>query len=84
MSGSSPLSCAADAPLSPYSKLLLASREQVLGLVREERMALQAQLCVEDEREAQACFIQAALQLLQVCRPQSPSQRCFLLLCCST
>ncbi|XP_048856291.1 RING finger protein 10 isoform X1 [Brienomyrus brachyistius] len=54
-----------DAPLSPYSKLLLASREQVLGLVREERVALQAQLCVEDEHEAQACFIQAALQLLQ-------------------
>uniref|UniRef100_A0A3B3QUY3 E3 ubiquitin-protein ligase RNF10 n=1 Tax=Paramormyrops kingsleyae TaxID=1676925 RepID=A0A3B3QUY3_9TELE len=67
----------------PYSKLLLASREQVLGLVREERMALQAQLCVEDEHEAQACFIQAALQLLQVCRLQSPSQRCLLLSCCS-
>ncbi|KAJ8263279.1 hypothetical protein COCON_G00157360 [Conger conger] len=53
-----------DARLSPYSKLLLASVEQVLGLVREERDALQVQLSQEEE-DAQACFIQAALHQLQ-------------------
>ncbi|KAL4660367.1 RING finger protein 10 [Arapaima gigas] len=54
-----------DTHLSPYSKLLLASREQVLSLVQEERNALQAQLLQEEEHEATACFIQAALHQLQ-------------------
>ncbi|KAJ8379451.1 hypothetical protein SKAU_G00002290 [Synaphobranchus kaupii] len=53
-----------DVRLSPYSKLLLASVKQVLGLVGEERAALQAQLSQEDQ-DAQSCFIQAALHLLQ-------------------
>ena len=53
-----------DLCLSPYSKLLLASSEQVLGLVAEERSALQAQL--SQEEGAQACFIQSALCHLQV------------------
>ncbi|KAG7480593.1 hypothetical protein MATL_G00057880 [Megalops atlanticus] len=53
-----------DARLSPYSKLLLASKEQVLGLLGEERAALQVQLSQEDQ-DAQACFIQAALHQLQ-------------------
>ncbi|XP_035234561.1 RING finger protein 10 [Anguilla anguilla] len=53
-----------DVRLSPYSKLLLASVEQVLGLVGEERAALQAQLSQEDQ-DTQACFIQSALHQLQ-------------------
>uniref|UniRef100_A0A8D0CN00 E3 ubiquitin-protein ligase RNF10 n=1 Tax=Scleropages formosus TaxID=113540 RepID=A0A8D0CN00_SCLFO len=53
-----------DTFLSPYSKLLLASHEQVMGLVEEERTALKAQLLQEDH-EATACFIQAALHQLQ-------------------
>ncbi|XP_046904311.1 RING finger protein 10 isoform X1 [Hypomesus transpacificus] len=55
--------CFGDLCLSPYSKLLLASSEQVLGLVAEERSALQAQL--SQEEGAQACFIQSALCHLQ-------------------
>lgn len=51
--------CFGDVRLSPYSKLLLASPEQVLGLVAEEKSALQAQL--GQEEGAQACFIQSAL-----------------------
>uniref|UniRef100_A0A8C7UV41 E3 ubiquitin-protein ligase RNF10 n=1 Tax=Oncorhynchus mykiss TaxID=8022 RepID=A0A8C7UV41_ONCMY len=53
-----------DVHLSPYSKLLLASREQVLGLVAEEKAALQGQLTQGED--ATACFIQSALCNLQV------------------
>ena len=56
--------CAVDVHLSPYSKLLLASREQVLGLVAEEKAALQGQLTQGED--ATACFIQSALCNLQV------------------
>uniref|UniRef100_A0A3P9HYG1 E3 ubiquitin-protein ligase RNF10 n=1 Tax=Oryzias latipes TaxID=8090 RepID=A0A3P9HYG1_ORYLA len=52
-----------DACLSPYSKLLLTSPVQVLSLVTEEKAILQAQLTQEEE--AQGCFIQNALCLLQ-------------------
>lgn len=53
-----------DTSLSPYSKLLLTSPTQVLSLVEEEKAVLQAQL--SQEGDAQACFIQSALCLLQV------------------
>uniref|UniRef100_A0A3Q3AFH4 E3 ubiquitin-protein ligase RNF10 n=1 Tax=Kryptolebias marmoratus TaxID=37003 RepID=A0A3Q3AFH4_KRYMA len=53
-----------DACLSPYSKLLLTSSAQVLNLVTEEKAVLQAQL--SQEEEAQGCFIQSALCVLQV------------------
>lgn len=53
-----------DVHLRSYSKLLLASRQQVLGLVAEERMALQTQLSQEKD-DPQACFIQSALLQLQ-------------------
>ncbi|KAG8012244.1 RING finger protein 10 [Nibea albiflora] len=52
-----------DACLSPYSKLLLTSPAQVLSLVSEEKAVLQAQL--SQEEDAQGCFIQSALCLLQ-------------------
>ncbi|XP_038869295.1 RING finger protein 10 [Salvelinus namaycush] len=52
-----------DVHLSPYSKLLLASQEQVLGLVAEEKAALQGQLTQGED--ATACFIQSALCNLQ-------------------
>uniref|UniRef100_A0A8C9ZSL5 E3 ubiquitin-protein ligase RNF10 n=1 Tax=Sander lucioperca TaxID=283035 RepID=A0A8C9ZSL5_SANLU len=52
-----------DASLSPYSKLLLTSPTQVLSLVAEEKAALEAQL--SQEGDAQGCFIQSALCLLQ-------------------
>ncbi|XP_010766709.1 RING finger protein 10-like [Notothenia coriiceps] len=52
-----------DVCLSPYSKLLLTSPMQVLSLVAEEKAALQAQL--SQEGDAQGCFIQSALCLLQ-------------------
>lgn len=52
-----------DVRLSPYSKLLVASPEQVLGLVDEEKTVLQLQLSEEDD--SQACFIQSALCHLQ-------------------
>ncbi|XP_037633482.1 RING finger protein 10 [Sebastes umbrosus] len=52
-----------DACLSPYSKLLLTSPTQVLSLVAEEKAVLQAQL--SQEGDAQGCFIQSALCLLQ-------------------
>ncbi|XP_041756767.2 RING finger protein 10 [Coregonus clupeaformis] len=55
--------CFGDVHLSPYSKLLLASQEQVLGLVAEEKVVLQAQLTQEED--ATACFIQSALCNLQ-------------------
>ncbi|XP_077079202.1 E3 ubiquitin-protein ligase RNF10 isoform X2 [Siphateles boraxobius] len=53
-----------DVLLRAYSKLLLASQQQVLGLLAEERMALQAQLSQEKD-DPQACFIQSALLQLQ-------------------
>uniref|UniRef100_A0AAQ6AKZ3 E3 ubiquitin-protein ligase RNF10 n=1 Tax=Amphiprion ocellaris TaxID=80972 RepID=A0AAQ6AKZ3_AMPOC len=53
-----------DACLSPYSKLLLTSPAQVLSLITEEKAVLQAQL--SQEEDAQGCFIQSALCLLQV------------------
>ncbi|XP_020326220.1 RING finger protein 10-like [Oncorhynchus kisutch] len=55
--------CFGDVHLSPYSKLLLASQEQLLGLVAEEKFVLQAQLTLEED--AIACFIQSALCSLQ-------------------
>lgn len=55
--------CFGDASLSPYSKLLLTSPAQVLNLVVEEKGILQAQL--SQEEDAQGCFIQSALCLLQ-------------------
>uniref|UniRef100_A0A673W6L4 E3 ubiquitin-protein ligase RNF10 n=1 Tax=Salmo trutta TaxID=8032 RepID=A0A673W6L4_SALTR len=53
--------CFGDVHLSPYSKLLLASQEQVLGLVAEEKFVLQAQLTQEED--ATACFIQSCCHL---------------------
>ncbi|XP_076849948.1 E3 ubiquitin-protein ligase RNF10 [Brachyhypopomus gauderio] len=53
-----------DVRLSAYSKLLLASQEQVLGLLAEERAALKHQLRQEQD-DPQACFIQGALLQLQ-------------------
>lgn len=53
-----------DVQFCSYSKLLLASRQQVLGLLAEERMALQTQLSQEKD-DPQACFIQSALLQLQ-------------------
>ncbi|KAM9811129.1 LOW QUALITY PROTEIN: E3 ubiquitin-protein ligase RNF10 [Neosynchiropus ocellatus] len=52
-----------DTGLSPYSKLLLTSSTQVLDLLAEDRGVLQAQL--SEEEDAQGCFIQSALCLLQ-------------------
>ncbi|CAL9708637.1 unnamed protein product [Knipowitschia caucasica] len=49
--------------LSPYSKLLLISPEQVLEMVGEEKAALHSQLSQKDE--PQDCFIQSALCLLK-------------------
>uniref|UniRef100_A0A672MKM5 E3 ubiquitin-protein ligase RNF10 n=1 Tax=Sinocyclocheilus grahami TaxID=75366 RepID=A0A672MKM5_SINGR len=54
-----------DVNLRAYSKLLLASQKQVLGLLAEERVALQTQLSQEKD-DPQACFIQSALLQLQV------------------
>ncbi|XP_041856442.1 RING finger protein 10 isoform X2 [Melanotaenia boesemani] len=54
-----------DVCLSPYSKLLLTSPVQVLGLIAEEKAVLQAQL--SHEEDGQGCFIQSALCLLQEC-----------------
>ncbi|XP_057213197.1 RING finger protein 10 isoform X1 [Triplophysa rosa] len=53
-----------DVHLSSYSKLLLASKGQVWGLLAEEREALQMQLSQEKD-DPQACFIQSALLMLQ-------------------
>ncbi|XP_054466997.1 RING finger protein 10 [Anoplopoma fimbria] len=52
-----------DTCLSPYSKLLLTSATQVLSFVAEEKAVLQAQL--SQEGDAQGCFIESALCLLQ-------------------
>ena len=51
--------CFPDLCLSQYSKLLLASPEQVLNLMAEEKATLQAQL--SQEVDAESCFIQSAL-----------------------
>ncbi|XP_035392054.1 RING finger protein 10 isoform X1 [Electrophorus electricus] len=69
-----------DVRLSAYSKLLLASQEQVLGLLAEERAALQLQLRQEQDGP-QACFIQGALLQLQVHtlrQEQDDPQACFI------
>ena len=51
---------------SQYSKLLLASKEQVLHrVVREERVALEQQLA-EEKHTPESCFIEAAIQELKV------------------
>lgn len=60
--------------LSSYSKLLLASQDQVLGLLTEEKTALQAQLKQEQD-DPQACFIQSALLQLQVTHKHTPQFR---------
>ncbi|XP_072579104.1 E3 ubiquitin-protein ligase RNF10 isoform X3 [Vulpes vulpes] len=50
---------------SQYSKLLLASKEQVLHrVVREERVALEQQLA-EEKHTPESCFIEAAIQELK-------------------
>lgn len=51
---------------SQYSKLLLASKEQVLRrVVQEEKIALERQLA-EEKHSPEACFIEAAIQELKV------------------
>nr|XP_025745299.1 RING finger protein 10 isoform X2 [Callorhinus ursinus] len=50
---------------SQYSKLLLASKEQVLHrVVREEKVALEQQLA-EEKHTPESCFIEAAIQELK-------------------
>lgn len=56
--------CVLDTRLSPYSKLLLTSPAQALNMLEEEKAVLQVQL--SQEEDAQSCFIQSALCLLQV------------------
>ncbi|XP_063051086.1 RING finger protein 10 [Engraulis encrasicolus] len=53
-----------DGHVGAYSKLLLASEEQVLGLLQEQKAALRTQLSVEED-DPQACFIQSALLQLE-------------------
>lgn len=51
---------------SQYSKLLLASKEQVLHrVVQEEKVALEQQLA-EEKHTPESCFIEAAIQELKV------------------
>lgn len=51
---------------SQYSKLLLASKEQVLHrVVLEEKVALEQQLA-EEKHTPESCFIEAAIQELKV------------------
>lgn len=64
--------CLPDARLSPYSKLLLTSPAQALSLVEKEKAVLRAQL--SQEEDAQGCFIQSALCLLQVTKPSASRQ----------
>lgn len=53
---------------SQYSKLLLASKEQVLRrVVQEEKVALEQQLA-EEKHTPESCFIEAAIQELKVRR----------------
>ncbi|XP_006096601.1 LOW QUALITY PROTEIN: RING finger protein 10 [Myotis lucifugus] len=50
---------------SQYSKLLLASKEQVLRrVVQEEKVALEQQLA-EEQHSPESCFIEAAIQELK-------------------
>lgn len=56
----------ADEQHSQYSKLLLASKEQVLRrVVQEEKAALERQLA-EEKHTPESCFIEAAIQELKV------------------
>ena len=49
-----------------YSKLLLASKEQVLHrVIQEEKRALEQQLA-EEKHSPESCFIEAAIQELKV------------------
>lgn len=58
--------CLADEQHSQYSKLLLASKEQVLHrVVLEEKVALEQQLA-EEKHTPESCFIEAALQEVKV------------------
>ncbi|KAM8814570.1 E3 ubiquitin-protein ligase RNF10 isoform 1-T1 [Rhynchonycteris naso] len=51
---------------SQYSKLLLASKEQVLRrVVQEEKVALEQQLA-EEKHSPESCFIEAAIQELKI------------------
>lgn len=56
----------ADEQHSQYSKLLLASKEQVLHrVVLEEKVALEQQLA-EEKHTPESCFIEAAIQEVKV------------------
>ncbi|XP_036027636.1 RING finger protein 10 [Onychomys torridus] len=56
----------ADEQHSQYSKLLLASKEQVLHrVVLEEKVALEQQLA-EEKHTPESCFIEAALQEVKI------------------
>lgn len=56
----------ADDQHSQYSKLLLASREQVLQLVILEEKAALLKQYEEEKHTPEACFIEAAIQELKV------------------
>lgn len=66
--------CVLDTRLSPYSKLLLTSPAQALNMLEEEKAVLQVQL--SQDEDAQSCFIQSALCLLQVNCDRRLSLRC--------
>lgn len=52
-------------PATPYSKLLLASKDEVLSrIVNREKVSLETQLVVEGD-QPEACFIQEALSHLE-------------------
>lgn len=52
-------------PATPYSKLLLASKDEVLShIVNREKVGLETQLVAEGD-QPEACFIQEALSLLE-------------------
>lgn len=59
----------ADDQHSQYSKLLLASREQVLQLVILEEKAALLKQYEEEKHTPEACFIEAAIQELKVTPP---------------
>uniref|UniRef100_A0A8C9U7G2 E3 ubiquitin-protein ligase RNF10 n=1 Tax=Serinus canaria TaxID=9135 RepID=A0A8C9U7G2_SERCA len=58
---------------SQYSKLLLASREQVLQLVILEEKAALLKQYEEEKHTPEACFIEAAIQELKVTTSWEPS-----------
>lgn len=65
-SGVLPTGFLVDEQHSQYSKLLLASKEQVLHrVVLEEKVALEQQLA-EEKHTPESCFIEAALQEVKV------------------